>query len=79
MVGDSVGTVLYDLGSTREVNIEMMIRHGKAVVKNINKAITVIDMPYGTYENDKFLAYENAKIVTETGADAVKLEGGKKF
>ena len=80
LVGDSVGTVLYDLSSTREVNIEMMIRHGKAVVKNINKAITVIDMPYGTYENDKFLAYENAKrIVTETGADAVKLEGGEKI
>ena len=52
----------------------------RQLLRAINKAITVIDMPYGTYENDKFLAYENAKrIVTETGADAVKLEGGTKF
>ena len=55
-----------------------MIEHAKAVVNNTKKALIVVDMPFGSYEEDKKIAYKNArKIILETGADAVKLEGGE--
>ena len=80
LVGDSVGPVLYGLESTKSVSLEMMIQHGKAVVKNSKKALVVVDMPFGTYESNPKVAYKNAKkIISETGADAVKLEGGEKI
>ena len=78
LVGDSVGPVLYGFKSTREVTMEMMIEHAKAVVKNSVKSIVVVDMPFGTYENGKKTALKNArKILDLTGAHAVKLEGGE--
>ena len=77
LVGDSLGMVLYGMKSTREVTLDDMIRHGKAVKKIVNKSLVVIDMPYRTYTN-KFIAYKNAKkIIKLTKCDAVKLEGGK--
>ena len=78
LVGDSVGPVLYGLESTKKVSLQMMIEHAKAVVNNTKKALIVVDMPFGSYEEDKKIAYKNArKIILETGADAVKLEGGE--
>jgi 3-methyl-2-oxobutanoate hydroxymethyltransferase len=77
LVGDSLGMTLHGLDSTVGVTIDMMIAAGKAVVRGSKNAIIVVDMPYGTYESDCITAYKNAtKILQETGADAVKLEGG---
>ncbi len=80
LVGDSVGPVLYGLESTKKVSLQMMIQHATAVVKNTKKALIAVDMPFGSYEENEIIAYENAKkIITETGADAVKVEGGEKI
>ena len=79
LVGDSVGPVLYGYKSTRHVDMDMIIRHAKSVVKNTKEAFIVVDMPFGTYEVSKYKALENArKIISSTGAMAVKLEGGEK-
>ena len=79
LVGDSVGMVLYGMKSTKEINIETMILHAKAVKKSSKRSLVVFDMPYKTYEN-KFKAYKNAKkVIRETKCDAIKLEGGKKI
>ena len=79
LVGNSVGVVLYGMKTTREVKIETMILHGKAVKKSTKRSLVVFDMPYKTYSN-KFIAYKNVKKVMKlTKCDAVKLEGGKKI
>ena len=79
LVGDSVGMVLYGMKATREVKIETMILHGKAVKSSAKKSLVVFDMPHKTYSN-KFIAYKNAKkVMKSTKCDAVKLEGGKKI
>ena len=79
LVGDSLGTVLYGMKTTREVTLDMMINHAKSVKKGISKSILVIDMPYQTYRNKKE-AYKNAKkVIKSTKCDALKLEGGKKI
>ena len=78
LVGDSVGMTLYGMKTTKEVNINTMILHAKAVRKSANRSLVVFDMPYKTYSN-KHAAYKNAKkILKLTSCDAVKLEGGKK-
>jgi 3-methyl-2-oxobutanoate hydroxymethyltransferase len=78
LVGDSLGMVLYGMKTTREVKIETMILHAKAVKQATTKSIVVFDMPYKTYTN-KFLAYKNARhVIKLTKCDAIKLEGGKK-
>lgn len=77
LVGDSVGMVLHGLPSTLGVTMEMMILHGRSVVKGCHKAMVVIDMPFGSYEESPEQAYRNAaRLMAETGAPAVKLEGG---
>jgi 3-methyl-2-oxobutanoate hydroxymethyltransferase len=77
LVGDSVGMVLHGLPTTLGVTLEMMIMHGKAVVRGTTSALVVIDMPFGTYEKSPAQAFANAaRIIAETGAAAVKLEGG---
>ena len=77
LVGDSVGMVLHGLPSTLGVTMEMMILHGRAVVRGLSKAMAVIDMPFGSYEESPAQAYQNAaRLMVETGAPAVKLEGG---
>ena len=79
LVGDSLGMVLYGMRSTKEVKIETMILHCKAVKNFTKKSLVVFDMPYKTYEN-KFIAYKNAnKVMKLTKCDAIKLEGGKKI
>ena len=78
LVGDSLGSVLYNYSTTRKVNIDTMIEHSKSVKKGIKKSLMVVDMPYQTYKN-KSEALRNAKkIIKLTKCDAVKLEGGKK-
>jgi 3-methyl-2-oxobutanoate hydroxymethyltransferase len=77
LVGDSVGMVLHGLPSTIGVTMEMMILHGRAVMRGLSKAMAVIDMPFGSYEEGPAHAYRNAaRLMAETGAPAVKLEGG---
>lgn len=77
LVGDSLGMVVHGLPSTLGVTMEMMILHGKAVMRGASKAMVVIDMPWGSYEESPAQAYRNAaRLMAETGAPAVKLEGG---
>jgi 3-methyl-2-oxobutanoate hydroxymethyltransferase len=77
LVGDSLGMVLHGLPSTLGVTMEMMILHGRSVVRGCQKAMVVIDMPFGSYEEGPAQAYRNAaRLIAETGAAAVKLEGG---
>lgn len=77
LVGDSVGMVLHGMPSTLGVTMEMMILHGRAVVRGLTRAMAVIDMPFGSYEESPEQAYRNAaRLMVETGAAAVKLEGG---
>ena len=79
LVGDSLGSVLYNYKSTKEVTLQTMINHSKSVRLGVKKSIMVFDMPYKTYQNPKE-ALKNAKLVLkETKCDAVKLEGGKKI
>ena len=77
LVGDSVGMVLHGMPSTLGVTLEMMILHGRSVVRGLTRAMAVIDMPFGSYEESPVQAYRNAaRLMAETGAPAVKLEGG---
>jgi len=77
LVGDSVGMVVHGLPNTVGVTLEMMILHGKAVMRGSRRAMVVIDMPFGSYEGGKEIAYDNcARVMKETGAQAVKLESG---
>ena len=77
LVGDSVGMVLHGLPSTLGVTMDMMILHGKAVARGLHQAMLVIDMPFGSYEESPEQAFRNAaRLMAETGAAAVKLEGG---
>ncbi|CUH87043.1 3-methyl-2-oxobutanoate hydroxymethyltransferase [Phaeobacter sp. CECT 5382] len=77
LVGDSVGMVLHGLPSTLGVTMEMMILHGQAVARGLSRAMLVIDMPFGSYEEGPEQAFRNAaRLMRETGAAAVKLEGG---
>jgi 3-methyl-2-oxobutanoate hydroxymethyltransferase len=78
LVGDSLGSVLYNFSSTKKVTLNMMIEHSKSVRMGIKKSLMVVDMPYGTYKNPNE-ALKNAKrIISKTKCDAIKLEGGKK-
>jgi 3-methyl-2-oxobutanoate hydroxymethyltransferase len=77
LVGDSVGMVLHGMPSTLGVTMEMMILHGRAVMRGLSRAMAVIDMPFGSYEQGPAQAFANAaRLMAETGAPAVKLEGG---
>ena len=79
LVGDSLGSVLYNYNTTRHVTLNTMIEHSKSVRLGVKKSLMVVDMPYKTYRNAKE-ALKNAKrIVLRTKCDAVKLEGGKKI
>ena len=77
LVGDSVGMVVHGLPNTVGVTLDMMILHGQAVMRGARHAMVVIDMPFGSYEGGKELAYQNcARVMKETGAQGVKLESG---
>jgi len=77
LVGDSLGQVIYGLPSTVPVSLDMMCAHGAAVVRGSYHSVVVVDMPFGSYEVSPQQAFESAaRILKETGAAAVKLEGG---
>jgi 3-methyl-2-oxobutanoate hydroxymethyltransferase len=77
LVGDSLGQVIYGLPSTVPVTLEMMAAHGAAVVRGSYHAMVVIDMPFGSYEESPEQAFRNAaRLLKETGAAGVKMEGG---
>ena len=79
LVGDSLGSVLYNYDTTRKVTLTNMIDHARSVRLGVKKSLMVVDMPYNTYKTNS-LALRNAKkIIKETKCDAVKLEGGKKI
>ena len=79
LVGDSLGSVLYNYKSTREVTLSSMIEHSKSVRKGVKKSLMIVDMPHNTYRTTKE-ALNNAKqIMKKTKCDGVKLEGGKKI
>lgn len=77
LVGDSVGMVVHGLPSTVGVTMEMMILHGQAVMRGSQQAFVVVDMPFGSYETNADQAFLNAaRIMSETGCQAVKIESG---
>lgn len=77
LVGDSLGQVIYGLPSSVPVTLDMMIAHGAAVVRGSYHSAVIVDMPFGSYESSPQQAFENAsRILKETGAAGVKLEGG---
>jgi 3-methyl-2-oxobutanoate hydroxymethyltransferase len=78
LVGDSLGMVLYGLPSTVPVTLEMMARHGSAVVRGSQRACVVVDMPFGSYQQSPAQAFNNAAwLLKQTFAQAVKIEGGE--
>lgn len=77
MVGDSLGMVVYGFDSTLPVTLDMTIAHGAAVVRGSSRAAVVVDLPFGTYQASPAQAFEAAaRVLKETGAACVKLEGG---
>lgn len=77
LVGDSLGMVVHGMPNTLGVTVDMMILHGQAVMRGASKALVVIDMPFGSFEESPEVAFRNAsRIMQETGCAAVKLEGG---
>ena len=80
LVGDSLGMVMYGMETTLGVTLDMMIAHGAAVVRGTERALVVVDMPFGTYEESPEIAFRNAcRVIKETGCTAVKMEGGARL
>jgi 3-methyl-2-oxobutanoate hydroxymethyltransferase len=80
LVGDTLGMVIHGLETTLGVTLEMMILHGKAVMRGAKKALVVVDMPFGSYEESPQVAFRNAsRVMQETGCGAVKMEGGTRM
>lgn len=78
LVGDSLGMTVYGASTTVGVTMDSMIEHGKAVVRSAPRPCIIVDMPFGSYEANRERAFDNAaRIMAETGCDAVKLEGGQ--
>jgi 3-methyl-2-oxobutanoate hydroxymethyltransferase len=78
LVGDSASNVMAGNETTLPITLDQMIYHGNSVVKGVTRALVVVDMPFGTYQGDSKKANQSAiRIMKETHADAVKLEGGK--
>jgi len=79
LVGDSLGSVLYNFSSTKKVTLDMIIKHSKSVRQGVKKSLMVVDMPHNTYRTPKEALTNAKKIISKTNCDAVKLEGGKKI
>ena len=78
LVGDSASNVMAGHETTLPITLDQMIYHASSVVKASNRALVVVDLPFGTYQADSKEALKSAiKIMKESGAHAVKLEGGK--
>ncbi len=80
LVGDSLGMVMHGFESTLPVPLDLMILHGRAVMRGAKRALVVVDMPFGSYEESPAQAFRNAAMVMkETQCGAIKLEGGKRM
>jgi len=80
LVGDSASNVMAGFETTLPITLDMMIYHASSVVRGVNRALVVVDMPFGTYQGNSKLALSSAiRIMKETGASAVKLEGGSEI
>ena len=80
LVGDSLGMVMHGYETTVPVPLELMMMHGKAVVRGAKRALVVVDLPFGTYEESPSVAFRNAaRVMKETDCGAVKLEGGRRM
>ncbi|MDC0215643.1 3-methyl-2-oxobutanoate hydroxymethyltransferase [Candidatus Pelagibacter sp.] len=79
LVGDSLGSVLYNYSSTRNVSLNTMIEHARSVKMGIKKSLMIVDMPYNTYRDSKTAVKNAKKIISKTNCDGVKLEGGKEI
>jgi 3-methyl-2-oxobutanoate hydroxymethyltransferase len=80
LVGDSLGMVMHGMENTLGVTLDLMILHAQAVVRGSSRALVVVDMPFGSYEESPQIAFRNAaRVIQETGATAVKLEGGARM
>lgn len=80
LVGDSLGMVMYGFETTVPVTLDMMIVQGRAVVRGAKRALVVVDMPFGSYEESPSVAFRNAaRVMKETDCGAVKIEGGRRM
>ncbi|MFI3259995.1 MAG: 3-methyl-2-oxobutanoate hydroxymethyltransferase [Rikenellaceae bacterium] len=80
LVGDSAANVMAGYNTTLPITLDMMIYHGRSVVRAVNRALVVVDLPFGTYQGNSKVALESAiRIMKETEADAVKMEGGEEI
>lgn len=77
LVGDSASNVIAGHETTLPITLDQMIYHGSSVVRGVSRALVVVDLPFGTYQGNSRIALESAiRIMKESGAHAVKLEGG---
>jgi 3-methyl-2-oxobutanoate hydroxymethyltransferase len=80
LVGDSLGMVMHGYETTVPVPLELMIMHGRAVTRGAKRALVVVDMPFGSYEESPPVAFRNAaRVMKETDCGAIKLEGGRRM
>ena len=80
LVGDSAANVMAGYETTVPITLEMMIYHARSVVRAVNRALVVVDLPFGTYQGNSKVALDSAiRIMKETEADAVKMEGGEEI
>lgn len=80
LVGDSLGMVIHGMPNTLGVTMEHMIMHGQAVMRGAEKALVVVDMPFGSFEESPAVAFRNAsRMIKETNCTAIKLEGGQEM
>src|ERR1043166_717664 len=80
LVGDSLGMVMHGLENTIPVTLDMMILQGRAVMRGSQRALVVVDMPFGSYEASKEQAFMSAaRVLKETGCGAIKVEGGRRM
>ncbi len=78
LVGDSAANVMAGYETTLPITLDMMIYHGRSVVRAVERALVVVDLPFGTYQGNSKTALDSAiRIMKETEADSVKLEGGE--
>ncbi len=80
LVGDSAANVMAGYETTLPITLDMMIYHARSVVRAVSRALVVVDLPFGTYQGNSKVALESAiRIMKETEADAVKIEGGEEI
>jgi len=80
LVGDSAANVMAGYETTLPITLDMMIYHARSVVRAVNRALVVVDLPFGTYQGNSKVALDSAvRIMKETEADAVKMEGGEEI